>query len=113
MFTKWPSDDYSYVMNNNCNVNNTAPLTANVWHHIAYVRKNGNINAYLDGAVWIASRQVLGSISSGTDGIWLGWAAGLVWLPNGGPYLKGYIDDFRIIDGQAVPMAVPTSALTV
>jgi len=66
-----------------------APPTLNVWHHVAFCRKNGVIRAFFDGMR--ASAQIADSNNIGASGT-------LTLLGSSGTYygsMSGYLSNFR------------------
>jgi len=63
-------------------------LAINTWFHVAVVRSSGTIKAYIDGVALAETVSVPGNVASNS------WTIG--------EYYRGYIDEFRIVNGEAV-----------
>ncbi len=70
----------------------TTNMSATTWHHVAIVRHNDTLSAYLDGSV-IGTDDI-----SGTTVGWNQLELGTHWGTSGGDDYRftGYIDDFRL-----------------
>jgi hypothetical protein len=80
----------------------------NTWYHVAYVRSGGTSYLYVNGTQ-VGTNSA--AIDSGTA-----WCIGTQnYGPAAGDYWKGYISNFRVVNGTAVYTAsfsVPTAPLT-
>lgn len=77
------------------------PLSTSQWHHIAVVREGDVIKLYVDGTS-VASTSGVTSIWSNTnEGVIIG-NYGHSGLGSNVIPLNGYVDDFKITEGQAV-----------
>ena len=74
----------------------TATVTANTWHHVATVRNNGEIIAFLNGRV--VGRVSVGNAAMAAPGG--GIHIGRAGLYNG-QFFNGSVDDFRVTKGVA------------
>jgi len=85
--------------------------TAQTWHHYAATRQGNTLRLFLDGAL-IASATNSGAVNATTNG----WHIGQYpYVPGGARSLAGYIDEVRILIGQAIYTAAftpPSAALS-
>ena len=84
-------------------------MTANAWHHIAFVRSNGTTSAYVDGVRSTVTTTAPVNYLSGGYIIGSAW-----WGSRPSAVFSGAIDDLRITGGVAryttATFAVPTRA---
>ena len=93
--------------------------TTNEWAHVAFVRRNGELTAYINGqlaGVAQGDQNPVENTTNITDNPTILY----IGVENGGAdpgtYYTGYITNMRIVKDLAVytgPFTVPTSALTI
>ena len=86
-------------------------VTANTWHHIAFVRDGSNTTAYLDGVEDFTTSTSFDFSTAKPLGI-----GGAYYTPSS--YFTGYISNYRVVKGTAVytsaftPPTEPLTAIT-
>jgi hypothetical protein len=88
--------------------NTSGRLVGNTWYHVAFTRKSGNVNVFLNGTLSFAQGQ--DAVNLTETGIGLGAVVG------GQTPTYGYVSNFRVINGAALyttNFTPPTSALSI
>jgi len=115
-----PDGSLSVVMSysgGNWDVNLTTAagiFSTGVWHHVALVRYGGTVSIYVDG-VLRGSAPISSSLVSVASDFVIGSDAVVSNAPGGLQYWNGYIDEVRVVKGQALytsNFTVPTSPLS-
>jgi|GEM_PF-1071174 len=89
--------------------NNKPEVVANTWYHIALVRTQGTISLYINGSLAASANVGSSKLYASTADLYLGAVA----TPSLSYYLKGFMDDVRIIKGIAkyknnfIPAEIP------
>lgn len=99
-----------FTINGSSVISSTAPLTANIWHHLAVVKSSGSTKMYFDGIQTGSTYTDSNNYQSGTIRIANNSPGG-----GGTNLFPGYISNFRLVKGVAVYTGVftpPTSPLT-
>jgi hypothetical protein len=103
--------NHRYDVANLWEVNASADLFDNAFHHVAIVRNSGAFKVFIDGVSKSASS---GSFSDSSNYVYTSaFQIGGHGNLSGGGYMAGYIDDFRITKHAVYTTAftVPTTAL--
>mgnify|MGYP003115198108 CR=1 FL=1 len=103
--------NHRYDVANLWEVNASADLFDNAFHHVAIVRNSGTFKVFIDGVSKSASS---GSFSDSSNYVYTSaFQIGGHGNLTGGGYMAGYIDDFRITKHAVYTTAftVPTAAL--
>jgi hypothetical protein len=85
-------------------------LRSSAWNHVAVTRSSGSIRLFANGRQ-VASGFSASALNNSTSNLTLGYRTSTETF-----YLKGYVSDFRVINGSAAytaAFAVPTAPLTV
>ena len=91
--------------NPSTNLHSDTNLPINEWSHVVFVRQNGIITAYING-VDSGSLEYSSMLDNTEDSMTIGR-----WHPNYGGYLfTGYLDELRIVKGEALISSVPEPA---
>jgi hypothetical protein len=99
---------YSSNGSSSSNLTSTSYLTASTWHHVAVTRAANILTLFLDGSS-VGTASFSGALFSGTEPLYIGGR------PDSQTMFAGYIDDVRILKGNALYTAnftTPSSALT-